>query len=100
MLVSLFVDHCVGLMLCSTKNHCRQVVRSNVPNGWHPRSAIAIRKLPVDGETSIDMIPKDEPKSNVGPCRSRPVRITIVLFLGGFVENNESGGNVNLVVVG
>jgi hypothetical protein len=79
MLVSLFVNHCVGLMLCSTKNHCRQVVRSNVPNGWHPRSAIAIRKLPVDGETSIDMIPKDEPKSNVGPCRSL---LSFFFFLG------------------
>jgi hypothetical protein len=45
-------------LLFPNETRCRQAAGSDVPSGWALRSAVAIRKLPVDGEGAV--IPKDE----------------------------------------
>jgi hypothetical protein len=51
-------------LLFPNETRCRQAAGSDVPSGWALRSAVAIRKLPVDGEGAV--IPKDERTELVG----------------------------------
>lgn len=85
------------LRFCSpNETRCRQAAGSDVPNGWALRSAVAIRKLPVDGEGAV--IPKDERTELMGwgcPGEAEGAVHIIIwfLFFLFIIENNdESGG--------
>ena len=70
-----------------------------MPNGWALRSAIAIRKLPVDGERIwISMIPKDE-RTDDGLALEREEAVHIIICFFSFlfimrIIMNESGGGM------
>jgi hypothetical protein len=84
-------------LLFPNETRCRQAAGSDVPSGWALRSAVAIRKLPVDGDGAV--IPKDERTELMGwgcPGEAEGAVHIIIWFLSFLfiIENNDESGQV------